>query len=171
MQNKKWIITTYKYMKKTLVLIFLLLPIMSIAQKSDFSGKWNLNLKKTDLTRVPDWLVTRSFEIKQKNDAIAIEAKFYDEQMVNHYYTETIPFDGTTVETITYADNKRIVSLKWDFDNKSFALSVRPATSDGPTGFDFTETWSLENDRKTLVVSHSPSQGNGYDYKAYYDKN
>jgi hypothetical protein len=157
-------------MKRALILILLLLPFMSMAQKTDFSGKWNLNLKKTDLTRVPNWLPTRSFEIKQKNDFITIEAKMYDDQMVQHYYNETLPFNGTTTETVTYGDNKRSVSLKWNFDNKSFTLLVRPTTNDGPTGADFTETWSLENDGKTLVVDHIPSQLNGYTYKVYYDK-
>jgi hypothetical protein len=95
----------------------------------------------------------------------------YDDQMDQHYYTETLPFDGTTTETITYGDNKRMVSMKWNFDNKGFMLSVRLAPSDGPSGTDFTETWSLENDGKTLVIDRIPAQANGYALKAYYDKN
>ncbi|HZY37571.1 MAG TPA: hypothetical protein VFE53_13030 [Mucilaginibacter sp.] len=158
-------------MRKAFIIVLLLLPLIGTAQKTDFSGKWNLNLKKTDLSRIPNWLPTRSFEIKQKNDVITIEAKMYDDQMDQHYYTETLPFDGTTTETITYGDNKRMVSMKWNFDNKGFMLSVRLAPSDGPSGTDFTETWSLENDGKTLVIDRIPAQANGYALKAYYDKN
>ena len=166
-----WGVTiTNKDMKRALLIILLLWPLLSMAQKADFSGKWNISSKKTDISQVPDWLPTRSFEIKQKNDEITIAAKFYDDQMTQHYYTETLPFDGTEVETITYGDNKRFVSLKWRFDDKSFTLSVRPATSDGSTSADFSETWSLENDGKTLVVERNATQANGYHLKAYYDK-
>jgi hypothetical protein len=158
------------YMKRALVLILSLLPFVSIAQKTDFSGKWELDMRTTDFERVPEWLVPKSFEVKQKKDVIIFEVKIYDNQGVQHYYTETISFDGTTSETITYDNNKRMASLKWNADNKSFVLSVRPVTSDGQTGFDFTETWSLENDGKTLVVNRIATQANDYNIKAYYDK-
>jgi hypothetical protein len=158
------------YMKRALVLILWLLPFISMAQKTVFSGKWDLNLQNTDFQQAPDWLFPKSIEIKQKNDLIIIEAKIYDNQRLQHYYTETISFDGTTSETITYDNNKRMASLKWKEDNKSFVLSVRPVTAEDQSGPDFTETWSLENDGKTLVVNRMATQANDYNIKAYYDK-
>lgn len=114
----------------------------------------------------------RSLDVKQKADALIIEVKAYDNQRVQHYYTETIPFDGTTVETIIYSGTKRRVSLRWNNDNKGFVLTVRiiREDDDGTTNTDFTETWSLENDGKTLVIDHEPAQLNDYTVKAYYDK-
>jgi hypothetical protein len=157
-------------MKRSLVLILLLLPFISMAQKTVFSGKWALNLRKTDFKQAPDWIAAKSFEITQKNDVIVIQAKVYDQQMVEHYYTETIPFDGTTSETGTYNRNKRIVSMKWDYGDKTFVLSIRSVTGDDGSGKDFTETWSLENEGKTLVVDRVATQGDDYSIKAYYDK-
>jgi hypothetical protein len=157
-------------MKRSLVLILLLLPFMSMAQHMDFSGKWNLNLQKTDFKQAPDWLLPKSLEIKQKNDAIIIEARVYDDHRVQHYYTEILSLDGTISTTFTYNNNKRIVSLRWNLDNKSFVLSVRPVTADDQFGPYFTETWSLENDGKTLVLDRVASQANDYSVKAYYDK-
>jgi len=159
-------------MKRLPVLLLLFLPIICIAQKTNFSGKWNLNLQKTDFKRAPDWLMPKSFEITQKNDALVIEAKVYDKEGIQHYYTETLSFNGTTKETIIYAEYKRVVSMRWNDDNKSFVLSVRliNENEDNPSSSDFTETWSLENDGKTLVVDREATQANEYSVRAYYDK-
>jgi len=157
-------------MKRSLVLIFLLLPFISLAQKTVFSGKWVLNLRKTDFKQAPDWLVPKSFVITQKNDTIVIQARVYDNQMVEHYYSEIVPFDGTTSETIIYNRNKRVVSLKWDYGDKSFVLSVRLVKGDGQPDSEFTETWSLENDGKTLVVDRNARLLDDYSITAYYDK-
>jgi len=159
-------------MKRLLMSILLLFPLISMAQKTNFSGKWNLNLQKTDFKRAPDSIVPRSFEIMQKNDAIVIQAKVYDKDRLQHYYSETISFDGSKQETIIYADYRRIVSISWNADNKGFVLYVRLRNEDedNPSSSDFTETWSLENDGKTLVVDREATQANDFSIKAYYDK-
>jgi len=157
-------------MKRSLVFLLLLLPVLSMAQKTDFSGKWELNLRKTDFKQAPEWLVPRSLEVKQKTDAIIIQARIYDKEMVGHYYTETLSFDGTTRQTATYGSNKRTVSLKWEYGDKSFVLSVHAVTDGADAGSDFTETWSLENDGKTLVLDRVATQYGDYSIKAYYEK-
>ena len=157
-------------MKRSLLLMLLLWPFLSMAQQTDFSGKCDLNLQKTDFEHAPDWLMPKSLEIKQKSNALVVEATIYDEHRMQHYYTETLSFDGTNSTTFTYDNTRRIVSLKWNLDNKSFVLSVRPVAGDDQEGFDFTETWSLENDGKTLVLDRVATQASDYNVKAYYDK-
>lgn len=157
-------------MKRSFVILLLLLPLLGRAQKNVFSGKWVLNLRKTDFKQAPDWLLPKSLEVTQKNDAIIIQARVYDKDMVGHYYTETLPFDGTSRQTATYGSSKRTVSLKWDYGDKNFVLSVHAVTDQDDTGTDFTETWSLENDGKTLVLDRVATQYGDYSIKAYYDK-
>ncbi len=156
-------------MKKILILA-IFSPLISLAQKTDFSGKWSLNLRMTDFGRVSEWNVPRSYDIKQQKDAMIIQAKFFDDQMEPHNYTERIPFDGKTTETLTYGDNKRVVSMKWNAASDGFMLTVQMKTTDGQSVPIFTEIWSLNDGDKSLEVDREPTQAEDYSIKAYYDK-
>jgi hypothetical protein len=163
---------------KRLLLLMILLPVFARAQKTDppangrlvFSGKWTLDIRNTDFGQIPESILPREFEINQKSNAIVIQAKVYDKQMTQHYFTETISFDGTTSEVITYSGNKRLVTLKWNDDNKGFVLSVRLLMADGQSGSTFTENWSLDDEGKTLVLDRVATQADDFSLKGYYDK-
>src|ERR1700734_3457465 len=137
---------------KRLFILILLIPLACAAQKADFSGKWSLNTRKTDFKQAPDWIAPFSFEIKQKKDMLVIETKIYDKESNQHYYAESIPFDGTTNEVLLYNDNRRDVSMRWSYNDSVFQLTVRIIKPDNPSGTTYTETWSLQDGGKTLVV-------------------
>jgi hypothetical protein len=145
-------------------------PLIGIAQKTDFSGNWSLNTRKTDFKQAPDWIMPVAFEIKQKKDQLVIQTKAYDKGMVQHYYTEYLPFNGSASEVMTWDDNKRNVSLHWNPIDSSITLSIRVIKSDNPSGASYTETWSLGDDGKTLIIDRQASQADGYNIKAVYNK-
>lgn len=168
---------------KKLVIILFLVPFLGLGQKDsathtialafskvDFTGNWAINLKKTDYGQAPEWILPRSIEIKQKIDVIIIQSKAYDKQMVQHYYLEKIPFEGRLAETITYSNNKRMVSLNWNYDEKGFVLSVQLIMQDGKSPPAFTELWYLENGGKTLVIDRRATRADDFNVKAYYNK-
>jgi hypothetical protein len=161
-----------------LLIAFIILIITSsaFAQQANilaaFIGKWEIDMKKTDFerVRVPVWLLPRSLEIKQKKEVATIDSKWYDQQMKQHYYTEYLPLDGTSYELILADGDKRVVSMKPNDQGTSFVLSVHTLKSNGDRDKDFTETWSLEDDGKTLTIDRKAQQANDYSIKAYYTK-
>jgi hypothetical protein len=102
---------------------------------------------------------------------LVIQAKVYDADMVQHYYDESISFDGKTNEILLYNQNKRDVSMRWASNNDSSCiLTVRIIKPDNPAGITYTETWSLQDGGKTLVVDRVSPLADEYSIKAYYKK-
>lgn len=153
-----------------LFILIMLIPFAGVAQKADFSGKWSLNKRKTDFKQAPDWILPISFEIKQKKDMLVIQAKVYDKETNQHYYTESIPFDGKTSEVLLYNEDRRDVSLRWGYNDSSFILTIRFIKPDNSSGTTWTETWSLEDGGRTLAVDRVAQQADEYSIKAYYNK-
>ncbi len=171
-------------MKKNKAIKFLLSTIIGLlitsgafAQQGNpliqFVGKWEIDMKRTDFVqaRVPEWILPRSLEIKQKKGVIRIDSKWYDEQMQQHYYTEYLSLDGTSNELILADGSKRVVSLKLNDEGIGFVLSVHTYNSNGDHDKDFTETWALEDDGKTLTIDRKAQLANDYSIKAYYGRN
>ena len=170
-------------MKKNNAIRFLLSALISLlvtsgafAQQPNllagFTGKWEIDMKKTDFerVRVPIWLLPRSLEIKQKKEVVTIDSKWYDQQIKQHYYTEYLPLDGTAAELILADGGKRVVSLQPNYQGTGFVLSVHTLKSNGEQDKDFTETWALEDNGKTLTIDRKAQQANDYSIKAYYNR-
>lgn len=170
-------------MKKKRSIIFLLSVFIGLlatsagyAQQTSalavFTGKWEIDMKRTDFERmrVPVWILPRSIAIRQKKEVLTIDSKWYDQQMQQHYYTEYLPVDGTSYELILADGGKRVVSLKPNGQGTSFVLSVYTLRSNGDRDKDYSETWALEDDGKTLTIDRKAQQANDYSIKAYYTK-
>ncbi|MFI5163363.1 MAG: hypothetical protein ACHQHN_18940 [Sphingobacteriales bacterium] len=157
-------------------IIVLLVTSGTFAQQANvltaFTGKWEIDMKKTDFerVRVPIWLLPRSVEIKQKKEVVVIDSKWYDQQMKQHYYTEYLPLSGSSYELILANGGKRVVSLNPNNQGTGFVLSVRMFKPDGDQDKDFTETWAMEDNGKTLTIDRKAQQANDYSIKAYYNK-
>jgi hypothetical protein len=170
-------------MKKNQTTRFLLSALMSLlvtsgafAQQAGalaaFTGKWEIDMKKTgfEQVQVPIWILPRSLEIRQKKEVLTIDSRWYDQEVKQHYYTEYLPLDGTAAELILADGGKRVVSLKPNGQGTGFVLSVHTLKPGGDQDKDFTETWALEDEGKTLTIERKAQQANDYSIKAYYTK-
>ena len=62
--------------------------------------------------------------------------------------------------------------MKWDEDGQSFVLSSHGIRPTGESTGSATETWTLQNEGKVVVIDRSVTQADGFQYsiRAYYDK-
>ena len=155
---------------KKLFFLLLFVPMLGVAQLAGFSGKWSLNTKKTEFKQVPEYVLAVSLEVKQKKDMLVAQYKMYDKEGTQHYYEQSMRFDGKMEEVLLYNDERKQVTMRQGSNESSFLLSVRVIDAGNPAGRTYTETWSLEDGGKTLVVDRVAPLADEYSIKAYYSK-
>jgi hypothetical protein len=153
-------------MKKILLILLLLSPVLAFAQKTNFSGTWQINKDKTDFAgaRAAEWVVPKTIKTDQQNDKLVLTRISVDRDMQEQPgIVESLPFDGAPFQR-TSGDSKIYTTLHWINDN-SFTLNRKGTLT-------ATENWTLEDEGKTLVIDRSVEQADGgsYKLKCYYDK-
>lgn len=151
----------------------LLLSITS-NKNVDFSGEWKLNESKSDMGQYAP-IVPLKIKAEQKADALTITKTspgFDGGGEVTA--TETLSFDGKTVETSTAPGNtKRKAAAKWSADGQTLTITyILLLDFNGEsTEVKGTETWALSSDGKTLTTTNSSTSSFGENiYKGVYEK-
>lgn len=144
------------------------------AQKTDYSGIWKLNFDETVFSQefsknsVPIQLF-----VKQNENTISIERLSRNGKGEMHSYTEMLPYDGKTVETIIGA-TKKTATLNWSSDGKILTETANYSDSTAPAEYlnirSITK-WVLSDDRKKLTINSVEELTRGNDStKMVYDK-
>jgi hypothetical protein len=154
-------------MKKLMFLVLLCSSVTAFAQKINFSGSWLINKTRTDFigSRAAEWVVPKTLKIDQQADKLILIRMSIDNQLQDlPPVSETLAFDGTAFQRTQASGLAVTTSLHW-LDNTSFTLT-RKGTNETE------ETWTLEDNGKTLVVDRNVEQADGskYEIKCYYDK-
>ena len=124
-------------MKKLLMLLLMSYSTAAFAQKSNYSGTWQLDTTKTVFGKAPIWIIPKTIIVEQKVDKIILnrinlDTQFHDQPAV----TETLPFDHTSY-VYSLPSGAVSTTLNWS-DDQSFNISRKGAL----TVF---ETWTLED--------------------------
>jgi len=151
---------------RKLILAFLISTSMSaVAQKANFSGNWLIDKSKTNFDHAAEWVVPKIIKVDQQAGKLILTRINIDNQQQEQTpVTETLAFDGTPFQRTPTAGNTVTTTLNWQND-QSFIL-VRNGTQTA------TETWTQENNGKTLVVNRvvALADGRQYTIKCYYSK-
>lgn len=141
------------------------------AQSTNFSGKWQINKTKTDFGQAPEWVLPKIYAVSNGKSAFIISRVTLDAQLNEHPSTETLTFDGKEALSTLYNGSKRTSSLKWSADQQSFTITASSVMNTNP-GPKISDTWSLSDNGKTLVIDRTVVNPDGgtYSLKAYYDK-
>ena len=151
---------------RKLILAFLICTSMSaFAQKTNFSGSWQLDTAKTVFGEAPKTIIPEKITVDQQSDKLLLgRINVNEQQQEQPAVAETLLFDGTPFQRTT-GDSQVSTMLHWPSDT-SFVL-----TRDGI--LKATETWTLADNGKTLVIDRSVEQkSNGFKYtiKCYYNR-
>ncbi len=159
---------------KTLVVLSVVFFFISfkpaLGQSPVFSGKWKLNKEKS--TAQNDQLFLSKMTVLQKNDSL------FTNRVYENGYGEAYPFQENlslkgAESKITIYDMPRKAKASLSESNKSIAFEST-TTFYGNGGADdlkTKETWSVENDGKTLKMDYSTSYSGGTsDGTLYFDK-
>jgi len=153
---------------RKLIFAFLICTSMSAAaQKTNFSGNWLINKTRTNFSRASaaEWVVPKTIKVDQQAAQLILTRISTDGQLQQLApITETLAFDGTPFQRVPASGATVTTTIHWLGDT-SFTLTRKGAAS-------ATETWTLEDNGKTLVIDYSVDQADGgsYKIKCYYDR-
>lgn len=152
-------------MRIILLTLLIGISVSAIAQKTNFSGTWEINKSKTNFTeaRAAEWVVPRVIKMFQQPEQLTLTRTSTDNQLRDQpAVTEVLPFNGTPFQRAS-GGTQIVTVLSW-VDDHAFTIS-RKGTSTAK------ETWRLEDDGKTLVIDRRvDSEQGSYSLKCYYDK-
>ena len=151
---------------RKLILTFLVCTSLSaFAQKTNFSGTWQLDTLKTAFGEAPRSIIPKIIKIDQQAAQLVLTRISLNDQMQEQpAMMETLALDGTPFQK-TPAATPVTTTLHW-LDDSTLMLT-RNGTLNA------TETWTLEDGGKTLFIDRSVEQkSNGYKYtiKCYYTR-
>jgi len=157
----------------TITLLFMAVMVSSLrGQSVNFTGSYQISETKTDFGDAPHSVLPAKLTISQLKDRLTVQRITVDSNKQETVNSETLKFDGSKTETTLKSGNKRTASLKGSANQNSFTIDSRSVTPDGKLNTQINETWTLEADGKTLVLTRQVEQGNGLKYtiKGYYDR-
>ena len=142
-----------------------------VAMKTDYSGKWKLNIDKSDFGQIPP-PTSESQVITQTPDQITIARTSVREQ-AEQSYTMSVKLDGTDtpVPAGAFPDDApfKIVGSKAEWDGSDLTISQN-TTYQGAAG-KVKAKYTLSPDGKVLTVSTDISMSMGdFTIKSVYEK-
>jgi len=152
-------------MKKIIFAFLICCTTAAFAQKINFSGSWQLDTNKTAFGEAPKNIIPWNLTVAQQADKLVLTRVLLNEQLqALPPKVETLALDGTPFQQ-TAGDTQIVTTIHW-LDDASLMLTRNGTIS-------ATETWTLEEDGKTLFIDRSVEQkSNGFKYniKCYYTR-
>lgn len=146
------------------------------AQKTDFSGTWQLNKAKSDFgEHDPDKTTPKQLKVQQQAAAITIEKIIINGGQDNSY-SETFTFDGKPAKkvfTTATGSQTRQTTVQWSADGRMLDITANTDVEvNGQKGIYTTEqVWALSGDGKALTITNNTVlPDRKIAFKAVYDK-
>ena len=145
---------------------FTLMTRTAMAQKIDFSGSYTIDTSKTNFGQAPKWVVGKNLKVSQQKNRIILSIIGINEDLTERTpVTDSLQFDERPFQRPASDGLTTICTLKWVSD-QSLVISRKTGKRS------ISETWTLADDSKTLVIDRSVEQADGFKYtiKCYYDR-
>ncbi len=139
----------------------------------NFSGTWLLNEGKSELGQFGARSVGKQMVILQQPESTSFTITATDMSGAEITNTEVMSHDGKASESSAYGLGKKISTLKWADDGKTFTVTSQIVLERNGQSFEFStiQVWSLDTDGKTLSLQTDLSMPQGeIRTKAVYDK-
>jgi hypothetical protein len=160
-------------MKLFSTLLAALFVMTATAQKIDFSGTWILKDQKSISGTLYGNGVPKQIKVTQNKEALTLETTSANAQGTDVVTTENLAFDGKKFESTTASKRKKLVSLTWTKDGKSFTrVSDLSQTADtSKVEIKYTDAWSID-EGKLILLRKAENFNNGevWESKSIYTK-
>jgi hypothetical protein len=161
-------------MKRLLAsLVALLLTTIAFAQKTDFSGTWNLKDQKSISGALYSNGVPKQIKITQAKDAFTLDMTTANAQGQDVTTTESLAFNGKKFESTTASKRKKSISITWDKEGKTFTRTsdLSQTTDTSKVEIRYTDKWSID-DGKLMLDRKAENFLNGetWESKSVYQK-
>lgn len=169
---KKVIIKTQAIFFGLIAIYFLGANTKLLNQRSDFNGAWLLLDQQSISGQFYVNGVPKQMKVRQKESDISIE-KTTNGPDGDVTTNETLGFDGKVFETITPSKRKKLITLKWSSDRRSFTITanIYNATDVKKLEATIIDIWNLEDGRLTMIRKNENfANGEVWESKAVYEK-
>jgi len=158
----------------SLIICFAITSATIIRERTDFSGIWVINLKKSEFKEIPIYAAFNRLKVDQKIDSITLNGFNTGENNENISEVVTYALNGKSFERITSDNRKLITNLYWSDDERSLKKIGIYSFDDNQQKEEYkrTEVWGLLNNDSILTIDITVAYKTGYEYsiKAAYDK-
>ena len=136
---------------------------------TDFSGKWTLNVTKSQFGNIPLQAAVKQFEIKQSEDSIFIKKITINSNNEEKKSLETVSFDSKPCYQLLDSKRTKASAATWSSEGQVLTMANSYSFPDEPDKIEYSilQTWALTNDGKDLIVI---LKCQSYAIKAVYEK-
>jgi hypothetical protein len=156
------------------VSMLLLFGAAQIINRPDFTGKWIINLSKSEFDDSPLYTAPKQLEIKQLANYLEMKQIVIDGFGQDSTMRVKLWMDGKSSEMQTADQRTRIYRTTWSKDDQVMTEDYSSSYSGDSQREEYhtTEQWKLTPDGKGLQLEKhvQVDNGSGYTVKAVYDK-
>ena len=152
------------------IILFILPAVTVIAQKTDFSGHWKLNKKKSVLT--DNQLFLSGITIQLKSDSLLTTRVYENGNGEEYSFDENLSLDGKECKIVIY-DMPRTSTATRSVNDGSIMIGSTTTFNGNSGQEDMTskETWKVDNEGQFLTLEFTNKMsGNESTGKYYYEK-
>jgi len=152
---------------KIILSVLLLVSTATVFAQVDFSGKWKLNVDKSQFNETPGTPAAPRLLVEQKGETVTFQR--------NDRSKETLKIDSPEDLELSEGENKTSISMK-SRDDKKGLIETRtysyPESETTEVAAKKVRTWSLSPDKKTLTIKDhiESTQGKIFDMELIYDR-
>ncbi len=141
---------------------FLSFSFISKSTRVDFSGEWKLNRGKSELGQFAEFSV-HTIKTNQLADNISIARTAPSFEGGDNTTNEALSFDGKESTSTVFGNSTKKCTAKWSEDGKALTMTYKLNLEFNGEVMEITgtETWTLEDDGKTLVSKNNSSSSFG----------
>ena len=147
----------------SLLLLITLFTLPAMAQKSNFSGSWNLNESKSNLGENRFRMGASKITATQEANSLAVQSVSKNRDGEERTSTSKYNLDGSETENTVFQNFVRKSKASWSSDGKILTISsVMNFERDGEKQeIKSSEAWKISEDGKTLTIESKFTSPNG----------
>jgi hypothetical protein len=153
---------------------FLLFGAAKILNRADFTGKWVINLSKSNFGDSPLYTAPKELEITQTSSYLEMKQTVIDDSGQDSTMRVKLWLNGQSSDMLTADQRTRLYRVSWSDDGQVMKEDYSSSHSGDAQREEYhtTEQWKLTPDGKELLLEKYVKVDNGTDYtiNVVYDK-
>jgi hypothetical protein len=138
-------------------LLAMLFSLTLVAQKTNFSGKWKINLVKSEYGNTPAESLAAKLNIVQSPKEMSIERLWVVNEKESGY-TERFTSDTAVFERKINSNMKMVSTIKWS-DDRKILTEIMKVMNGNEVLQTITQVNTLMNDGKSLKLDQTVNAG------------
>lgn len=157
---------------KLLIIPLILVAVMASAQSLRISGKWKINLAKSQFGNAPSYTLSKALTIEWPIGQVSIRRVGEAENGADSLAVETGGFDGKMAQVKNTDGSIKAFTMVPEAGGKKLKQDFNYTPAGDGISFFGSETLTLSDDGRSLLVTRYVHASTGFEYtvKGWYDR-